>query len=251
MRMVPLRPVGQDVTFWGRVVGIVALFLGIALGVQSWRLHRARDLETKARAKIQAEQLVAAGWEQAAKASQADLARIVPALESQLAVAKKAGATTAGTSHWEGHGDAVEVPCTVFMGPLAGNIEPAPHSPPESESGAPPSVAVTPHVKIDDAVALDDSGGLYVARHVQARLSVGESWASAWEPIEADPGGSTAINPEVSKAWDAYRNPPPRFAFIRRPKLWRFGLSCGIGLGYGVVAQGVDVTAACVAGVQF
>lgn len=195
-----------------RVAVVLALILGIALGVQTWRLNRAAAREVEARAKIQAEQLLAAGWQATAHASQAELARIVPALEAEIAAAKKAGTTVAGSSHWAGHGSEIPVPCTVVMGPPAGTTLPTSDSPPPTSlPEAPLTVAVTPHVRIDDAVALDDAGGIYVARHVQARLSVGETWASEWGPVTADPGSTTAVDPRIGAAWRAYLNPsrPP------------------------------------------
>ena len=235
-----------------RVAAVLALVLAIALGVQTWRLRRAADRETAAHVAAQDAALVAADWQRAAEGSQRDLARIVPELRAQLDAAKKAGTITAGTSHWTGHGAEVAVPCTVVMGPPAGATDAAPPGPPPvGLPGASPVVAVTPHVRIDDAVALDDGGGIFVARRVQARLAVGTAWASSWEPVEADPGSTTAVAPEIEAAWRAYRNPPPRLAFVRGPKLWRTGLACGVGLGYGVTRGGADVVAACIWGAQF
>jgi len=233
-----------------RVLLVLALLLGVALGVQTWRLDRADKRDVEARAKIQGAALEAAGLKRAAEVSQAELARIVPELKAELAAANRTGATVASASHWTGTGAAVPVPCIDTMGPPAGTSTPAPHPAPPGEPGA-PLIPVTPHVKIDDAIAIDDAGGLYVARHVQAKLSVGESWESAWEAIEADAASKTAVNPDVAAAWKAWKNPPPKIAFIRSPKLWRFGLACGIGGGYGVVAQGPDVVAACIYGAQF
>lgn len=82
------------------------------------------------------------------------------------------------------------------------------------------SVLTVPHVKIDEAVAIDAAGGIYVARAVSARLTVGTSWASAWEPIVPDDAAPAAVDPELAKAWNLYRNPPPRPA-------WAFRLGVG------------------------
>jgi len=214
-----------------RRLGLVAFVLLAAYaGFLAWQNDKLRDRELKARVEIQDAKLKAAGWQETAKASQAELARTVPALKEQLEAATKAKATTAIASHWEGSGAAIAVPCTVFMGPPAGDIDAAPHPMPSpGESEAPPSVVVTPHVKIDDAVALDDAGGIFVARKVQAQLTVGTSWASAWEDIDADAGSTTKVAPELEKAWKAYRNPPYRIDAL-------FGASLGIN-GLGIVGE--------------
>lgn len=234
-----------------RVAIVLVLILAIAVGVQTWRLARATDREVYERSERQMVELVAAGWEKAAKASQAQLSRIVPELEAELAAAKKAGALTAGTSHWEGHASDIPIPCAVVMGPPSGISTPAMTAPPMVASEAPPVVSVTPYVKIDDAIALDDAGGIYVARKVAARLAVGTKWTSDWTPVEPDAGSTTAVSPDLIAAWKAYRNPPPKIGFVRSPKQWRAGLSCGVGLGYGVRAEGIDAVAACLYGVQF
>jgi hypothetical protein len=227
------------------------LILAVALGVQTYRLSRAADREVRERAARQAVELVAAGWEKTATATQAELARIVPELQAQIEAARKAGTTLAGSGTWTGHGNAipVPVPCEIVKGSPASTPPPGAATPAASPE-APPTVAVTPHVRIDDAVALDDAGGIYVARKVQARLSVGTAWESKWEWITPD-SSTTAVAPALEAAWKAYRNPPPKIGFVRPPKQWRAGMSCGIGLGYGVLARGVDVTAACLYGVQF
>jgi hypothetical protein len=199
-----------------RTAIVLALILAIALGVQTYRLNKARDLDVAARAAAQGKTLVDAGWLKGVEGSQAMLRATVPKLLAELAAAKKAKATVGIASHWEGSGKAVAVPCNVVMGPPAGNIDSRSASAPNTdESGGPPSVAVTPHVRIDDAVALDDLGGIFVARKVHARLSVGESWASGWEDIAADPGSTTKVAPELTAAWKAYKNPPYRLeAFV-------------------------------------
>ena len=114
------------------------------------------------------------------------------------------------------------------------------------------TVAVTPHVLIHDAIAIDDAGAIFVARKVQTRLWANNRWANDWTEVKPDPSNKpVSVNPDLEAAWKAWRNPPAKVAFVRSPKQWRFGLACGIGLGYGVVAQGLDVTAACVYGVEF
>ena len=233
-----------------RVSLVLALILGIALGVQTYRLNRSTGRELRERARAQAVELVAAGWQKAATASQADLARIVPALEAQLAAARRVSTTLAGTSTWAGRGAEIPVPCTVVMGPPPGS-SPPPGPPAVAPVEAPPTVAVAPHVLIDDAVALDDAGGIYVARKVQARLSVGQSWASEWEPVAPDPGSTTAVAPELSAAWKEYRNPPPKVAGLPRGlNRWRAGWVCGAGLGYAVASERSDLVVACLWGVQ-
>ena len=57
-----------------RVAAVLALILGIALAVQTWRLHRADAREVAARAEAQGIALTLAGWQRAARASQAELA---------------------------------------------------------------------------------------------------------------------------------------------------------------------------------
>lgn len=218
-------------TVWiARVSLVMALVLAVAVGVQTWRLQREQGRAVDARAAAQDAELSASGWARIAAGSRAELARIVPALEAEIAALKKSGATFAGSSHWTGHGTAVAAPCTVIMGPPAGDTTADLHPPPPpGQPEAPLTVAVTPHVKIDDAVAIDDAGGIYVARHVAARLSVGESWASEWEPITADPGSTTAVDPEIGQAWRAFKNPPYRLdAFV--------GASIGSN-GLGIVGQ--------------
>jgi len=197
----------------GLVVFVVIL---VYAGVVSWRLQQAQGRELKERAARQARTLEAANWQRAAEASQRELASTVPALKEELEAVRKAKATTAIASHWEGKGAEISVPCTVVMGSPAGNVAPPPGSPATaSSSETPPTVAVTPHVLIDDAVAIDDAGGVYVARKVQARLSVGEAWASAWEEIPPDPGSTTKVSPDIVAAVKAFKNPPYRFeAFV-------------------------------------
>lgn len=234
-----------------RVAIVAAVLLAVALAVQTWRLDRASRREVDARAAIQRAALESAGWQRAAEAGEAELARIVPPLRAEISALRRTNAHFAGASHWTGHGQPVAVPCPPIVAPPAGDpIVVPPGRPPTVSPGEPPAVAVVPHVRIEDAVALDDGGGVYVARHVEARMTVAESWSSAWEPLEPE-SAITRVDPRLSEAWKAYKNPPPRVAFVRSPKLWRFGLSCGIGLGYGVAARGVDVTAACVYGVEF
>ena len=201
-----------------RKVALIAVAaLAIYAGFLAWQNDRLRDKDIRARAAIQAAKLEAAGWKRGVEATQAEMVARIPALEKELAAAKRAKAPIAIASHWEGRGAEVAVPCTVVMGPPAGDMTPPPHSADSpGESGAPPSVAVTPHVRIDDAVALDDAGGIFVARKVQAQLTVGTSWASAWEPIEADAASTTVVNPELTEAWAAWKNPPPRIAILPR-----------------------------------
>lgn len=235
-----------------RVAAVVALILGIALGVQTCRVNRAHDRDVKARAEAQGKVLVDAGWIKTETAHTKELERLVPSLQAELAAAKTAKATIAGTSHWTGTGKEVEIPCTVVMGPQARTDYPQPGLPPVGAPGAPPSVAVTPHVRIDDAVALDDAGGIFVARKVQARLSVGESWASEWADVTPDAGSTTAVSPEVEAAWRVYRHPPPRVSLLPRGiKQWRAGWSCGVGAGYGVIGSRAEIVAACLWGVEF
>ena len=235
-----------------RVAAVLALILGIALGIQTWWLNRAASREFAARVAVQDATLKAAGWEKAATASQAELAATVPALQAQLGAAKKAKATTAIASHWQGSGEEIAIPCTVVMGPPAGTSTPTSGAPdPTRSPGAPPSVAVTPHVKIDDAVALDDAGGIFVARTVQAQLTVGSSWASAWEDIVPDAGSTTKVAPEIEAAWKAYKNPPPRIAILPRSiKQWRVGWFVGPALTVGIDGK-VGVGAAVGWGIAF
>jgi hypothetical protein len=236
-----------------RIIPLVAFIaLAVYAGFLAWQNDKLRDKDIKARAAAQGKMLVDAGWLKGVEASQRELAEMVPALEAELAAAKKAKAPVVVASHWEGRGSEVEVPCTVVMGPPAGDMTPPPHSAAPGVSEAPPSVAVTPHVAIHDAMTFDATGRLYVARKVEARLSVGETWMSAWEPIEPDASSRTLVAPELERAWAAYQNPPPRVAILPRGiKQWRAGWTCGAGVGYGVARGGADVTAACIWGLQF
>jgi hypothetical protein len=227
-----------------RRLGLLAfLALAVYAGFLAWQNDKLRDRELKARAAMQGKQLVDAGWLKGVEANQRELEAEVPALKEQLAAVKKAKATTAIVSHWEGHGAEVAIPCTVVM---PSTSSPAPTGSPE----APPSVAVTPHVRIDDAVALDDAGGIFVARKVQAQLTVGSSWASAWEDIVPDAGSTTKVAPEIEAAWKAYRNPPPRVAFMRPFRQWRAGGFLGPALTIGIDGK-VDVALAVGWGIQF
>ncbi len=228
---------------------VLALLLGIALGVQSCRLRRADRAAVDARAKAQAIALEAAGWQRAAVASQDELARVVPALEAQVAALRKADATLAGSSRWTGRGAAVSVPCTPDnMAPPADVADVAPPvRPPDGSPGEPLTVTtdalwrgppgpsaefidVTPHVLIEDAVAIDDAGGIYVARDVKARLSVGKSWINEWSTVTPDPETKTAtVHSDIAEAWAAWKSPPYRIDAS-------FGASIGIN-GLGIVGQ--------------
>ena len=70
---------------------------------------------------------------------------------------------------------------------------------------------VTPHVKIDSALGLDDAGGAFAVQHVSARLSVGETWSSEWAEITPDAGSVVKVDSRLSAAWRNYLNPkrPP------------------------------------------
>ena len=119
------------VTVWiARVSLVMALVLGVEVGVQTWRLQREQGRAVDARAASQDAELSASGWARIAAGSRAELARIVPALEAEIAALKKSGATFAGSSHWTGHGTAVAAPCTVIMGPPAGDTTADLHPPP-------------------------------------------------------------------------------------------------------------------------
>ncbi len=235
-----------------RAVATLAAVLFVAVLVQTWRLRRASDHELKARAEAQGKTLVDAGWLLATVASQRQLEALVPDLRSQLQAAKDSSSTIAVASHWTGHGAEVAVPCTVVMGPSAGATPPSSSPVPDpGSSGAPPTVAVTPHVKIDDAIALDDLGRIYVARKVQARLSVGESWASSWEAIEPDGISQTKVDPQLVAAWKAYRNPPPRVSIVPRgTRGWRAGWFVGPALTIGFDGK-LDAAVSVGWGVQF
>lgn len=189
----------------------VLVALSVALVIQSKRLAALRLLESKARVEAQGLALEAAGWKKASQESASKLAALVPRLEEQTARAKKAEALLALASTWSGHGKPVAVPCPPNMEPSTGDLDPLDHFPP-SESAAPlPSFAsVTPHVQVSEALSLDDAGGLFVAREVRAKLSVGESWSSEWEVIEEDEGSRTSIAPELSQAWREFKTPPYR-----------------------------------------
>lgn len=234
-------------TVWiARLSLVAAVILALALGIQTWRLDRESRRTVAARAAAQSAALNAAGWQRAAEASQSDLARVVPALNAEISALLRTGATLAGTSHWTGNGAPVPVPCIASMAPPAGApIAAHPGPSPDGLPGeplvdcdchdgtdrlcCPPTVAVTPHVLIDDAVALDDAGGIYVARQVQARLSVGETWASEWADVTPDPGSTTAVDPRIGAAWREYLNPPYRLDAA-------IGASIGIN-GLGIVGQ--------------
>lgn len=198
-----------------KVAIVMILLLAGAVVAQTIRLRRAVAREWDAHVAKQQADLAAEGFRREAEASQAELAEKVPALEAELRKAQDAGARIASASHFEGHGREVEVPCTVIMGSPAEQTgrAPAPSSSPGTQPGTPPAIAVTPHVRIDDAVLIDDGGGIYVQRDVHARLSVGESWASGWEPVEPEVVTS-AVDPELSKAWAAWRAPVKRLPWL-------------------------------------
>lgn len=234
-----------------KILAVIALV--IYAGAISWRIYQLNDRALKERAAAQGKILVDAGWLKSVTASQAELARTVPALQAQLEAARAAKATVAGTSHWTGSGAAVDVPCSYAVsGPQGGitGITTNPQSEgtlgfPTSDEGAKLQVAVTPHVKIDDAVALDDAGGIFVARKVQARLWANGGWVKDWGDVKADAGSTTKVAPEIEAAWKAWKNPPPRIAFLPRGiKQWRAGWFVGPGVAValdGRVSAGILV----------
>ena len=84
-----------------RIVPIVAVVaLVVYAAVLTWQLDRAEGRELKARAAEQGRILEADGWKRAAEASQRELAETVPALEKELAAAKKAKAPVVVASRW-------------------------------------------------------------------------------------------------------------------------------------------------------
>lgn len=240
-------------TLVGKITAAVVVALILAVGIQTWRLGRAQGRELAARVAAQDSAFEAAGMKKATTGSQAAISAIIPDSKPQTDAVMKAKAVVAGSSHWTGSGKAIAVPISELVGPSAEAQRTASPGPPSlaGSSEAPPSVAVTPHVKIDDAVAVDDAGGIFVVRKVQAKLAVGESWASEWQDLEADPGSTTMVSPEIEKAWKAYRNPPPKFAILPRGiTKWRAGWFFGPALTVGVDGKvGVGVVLGW--GVQF
>lgn len=218
------------------VVAAAAAFLAlsIALVVQSVKLERLRRAEQAAIVAAQDAALEAQGWKRTAQASQAELARVVPALAEQTAAAKKAEALLALASHWTGHGSAVAVPCPPNMGPPTSGAD-APATTPPGTASADPLVYVTPHVRIDDAIALDNAGGVYVTRKVATRLSIGETWTNGWQPVTpdvaADDPNETAFAKELGTAWRLYKTPPYSLEVFVGPSVG----GDGIGVNGGVV----------------
>lgn len=201
------------VVYAARGLLIVALLFGAAFAYQTVQLRSARDQIVKARAKEQAAALNAAAWKTAAESASKNFDRIVPGLRAELDAARKAGTPAVIASRFEGHGAAVAVPIQL-AGP-ASDANPRPAAPAEPSTGGadsqvPPSaVDVTPHVLIEDAVTIDAAGGIYVARKVSARLTVGTSWASAWAPVTPDAGTTTVIDPRLKAAWQRSLEGPP------------------------------------------
>lgn len=236
-----------------RVAAILVLILGIALGIQTWRLNRAAARELAARVAIQDATLKAAGWEKAAKASQRELTAIVPELEAKLAAAKKAEVPVLAANRTQTETVTFDIPVgdrppssTAGAGETAAAASPQP-------PGSTSPVGVSADVQT--AVAGLDDGTVEWTSRVFATVS----WGALKTPGECAEGepcetkelpvktskSKTGVDPDLTAAWKAWKNPPPKFAALPRGiRQWRAGWFVGPGLAValdGRVSAGVLV----------
>jgi len=238
--------------------------LGLCLAYQMWQRAQYERQAFEQWVTRQRAELDAAGWERAESRSQNQLAAVVMALTKDLDAAREAGARIAMTSRWQGKGEAVWIPCDTTgatpglqpgePGEAGRTGESAADTPADRATAAsptPPGAWPVQHVKIEDAVVVDDAGAIYVKRAVQGQLTVGETFATPWVKIVPVPGKKTYVDPKLEEALRLAQNPPPKVALLRKPSQWRLGGTCGAGGGYSVIEQRGDVGVYCVYGVQF
>lgn len=254
-----------------RLVIVAFVVLGLALAYQMWRRGRAEGEIQRALVAHQRAELEAAKWKRAEAASQDELARTVEMLGDEIVAAREAGVRIGMTSHWQGRGS-TKITVRPTPGDQPGEPgertgEAAAEDPPAGRATVAAStsdsstsneeakqeveIEIDTDVRIDDAVALDNAGRIYVVREVEAKLSSEGKDLSDWFPVIPEPGNVTRVDPKLQAAWEAAKNPPPRVALFRRPSLWRWGGSCIGGVGYTLVGGRVDGVVACGYGVQF
>lgn len=199
------------------IVAVVIAFLGIALGVQTRRAKIAQLAAITARAEKQAAALEAADFKRATERTQDELAGMVLSLEHDLDVARAAGARVAAAGKWEGHAGEIGIPLDVLVGksceqapPGVAVPPPAALSPRAPGGASSPVAGIDPWFRLDEAIAINDLGAIYVKRKAWARLEVPASnWRSDWKeiPKENVVVDDTGIDPEIEKAWRAYKLP--------------------------------------------
>lgn len=197
-----------------RVAAVLALILGIALGIQTWRLNRAAARELAARVAIQDTTLKAAGWEKAAKASQRELAETVPALQAKIDAAKKAEVPVLAANRTRT--ETVTFDISVEDRPSSSTAGAGEANSPSSPQPPGKTTPVGVSAEVQTAVAGLDDGTIEWTSRIFATVSWGalktEGECTEGEPCQTKElpvkTSKTGVAPELEKAWAAWKAPP-------------------------------------------